>query len=65
MTEPLTEAARLSKMLYEAREQIDMWADVVEIKTHREATAARRLVREIDTYRAEHGWNRYGYGGEQ
>lgn len=56
--------ARLSKMLFEAREQCGMWADVAEHRTGQPATAVRRLVAEIDAYRAERGWSPNGYGGE-
>jgi hypothetical protein len=59
-----TEAARLSRLLFEAREQIDMWADVVESRTGQSAEYVRRVVAEIDAYRAEHGWSPHGFGGE-
>lgn len=61
----MSEAARLSKMLFEAREQCDMWADVVETSTGQSDTTVRRLVAEIDAYRAERGWSPNGFGGEQ
>lgn len=61
---PETEAARLSRMLFHAREQIDMWSDVVERRTDKPAAASRRLVEEIDAYRLERGWDSFGFGGE-
>lgn len=63
-TPALTNAARLSRLLFDAREQIDMWADVVEARSRRPATDARKVVAEIDAYRAEHGWSPHGFGGE-
>ena len=59
-----TEAARLSKMLFDAREQIEMWSDVVERRSGQESKHTRRLVAEIDAYRAERGWSPHGFGGE-
>jgi hypothetical protein len=62
----ITDAARLSRLLFEAREQIDMWGDVVEARSGQHS--ARRYpdqVRdEIDAYRAEQGWSPNGFGGE-
>jgi hypothetical protein len=59
-----TEAARLSKMLFSARESLEMWADVVERRSGRSDDFTRGLVREIDEYRAERGWSPHGFGGE-
>lgn len=61
----MTEAAKLSRLLFDAREQIEMWADVVERGTGQPADHLRRLVAEIDAYRAEHGWSPHGFGGEE
>lgn len=58
------DAARLSRILFSAREQCDMWADVVERQTGQPATAVRALVAEIDAYRASRGWSPHGFGGE-
>jgi hypothetical protein len=52
-------------MLFQARENLEMWADVVESKTGLPAASVRRLVDEIDEYRSEHGWNPNGFGREQ
>jgi hypothetical protein len=62
-TEP-SEAARLSKMLFAAREEIAMWADVVEARSDQDATHTRAVLAEIDAYRAERGWSPHGFGGE-
>jgi hypothetical protein len=50
--------------LFEAREQIDMWADVIEARMNAPAWGARQLVAEIDQYRTEQGWSPHGFGGE-
>jgi hypothetical protein len=59
------DAARLSRMLFEARERVDMARDMVEIRTGKTDEWARRLVAEIDAYRAERGWSPHGFGGEE
>ena len=67
MTEEQTvedDAAELSRLLFEAREQIDMWADVVEARVGKPANYTRSLVERIDLYRAARGWNPDGFGGE-
>lgn len=74
LTERPTEnqTARLSRLLWESREAAEMLADVVE---HRAAAAGltanlrlddvlRRLITDIDEYRAEQGWSPDGFGGE-
>lgn len=58
------EAARLSKMLFTAREAIEMFADVVGARKTSDPGHLRDLVDEIDAYRAEHGWSPHGFGGE-
>lgn len=57
------EARRLSKLLWDARESVEMWADVVEMR-HGEAPHVRGLVRRIDEFRAECGWSPHGFGQE-
>lgn len=57
-------SAELSRLLFEARESIDMWADVVESRAGEPATYERSLVNRIDAYRARQGWNPDGFGGE-
>jgi hypothetical protein len=52
--------ARLSKLLFEARELVDM----LRVITHDDGWPLR--VREdIDAYRAERGWSPHGFGGEE
>ena len=65
--EPLTsdERARLSRMLFEARERVEMSADTVELQVGKPDIWGRRLVAEIDAYRAEQGWSPHGFGGEE
>lgn len=60
----MSEAARLSRLLFEARELIDMFGDVVEGRTGKDDTWSRRVRDEIDAYRAERGWSPHGFGGE-
>ena len=62
--EAMNQNARLSKMLFDARENLDMWADVVEAKSGQPAKQVRDLIAEIDLYRAEAGWSPHGFGGE-
>lgn len=67
MTEPTaerTEAQQLSALLYQARESLEMWADVVESRAGQPDSYTRGLVRQIDEYRAERGWPANGWGGE-
>jgi hypothetical protein len=59
------EAQLLSKLLFEAREQIDMWGDVVAIRTGVQDNYTRGLRDRIDAYRADKGWSAGGFGGEQ
>lgn len=58
------EARRLSRLLFEARENCEMFADVVERQSGRTDPSVRRVVAEIDAYRAEQGWSAAGFGGE-
>ena len=60
----MTENARLSRLLFESREHLSMWSDVVEGWAGRKDTSLLRLIGEIDTYRAERGWSPNGFGGE-
>lgn len=61
----ITECRRLSRILFLAREEIEMWADVVESRTGAPANVPRSIVREIDAYREEQGWNLHGFGDEE
>jgi hypothetical protein len=61
----MNEAARLSRLLFDAREAVEMYADVVEGRAWLESAAVlRRLVADIDAYRVERGWSPHGFGGE-
>lgn len=60
----MTTNAELSRLLFEAREQIEMWADVVEARTGQRDTWARSVLARLDAYRAERGWSPNGFGGE-
>lgn len=60
----MDEIERLSRLLFQAREAIEMWADVIEGRSDATANYERRLVTEIDAYRAEKGWSAHGFGGE-
>lgn len=60
----MSDAARLSRMLFEARERAEMARDMVEAQTGQTDVWARWLVRDIDEYRAEQGWSPHGFGGE-
>ena len=60
----MTDPAQLSRLLFEAREVVEMFADVTHSTSGREDTWLRRLVADIDAYRAEQGWSPDGFGGE-
>lgn len=57
--------ARLSKLLFEAQEAVDMYADVVERRSGKRNGWLRKLSEEIGTYRTEKGWSPNGFGGEE
>ena len=61
----MSDDARLSKMLFEARELISMFNDMVERRAGREDTWSRRVRDQIDAYRAERGWSPHGFGDEE
>lgn len=60
-----SEAARLSKLLFEARELIDMLGVIVESKAGIPDRWSARVRDEIDAYLAERGWGSHGFGGEE
>ena len=60
----MSENARLSRMLFEARELIDMLTDIVENRSGQRDEWSRRVRNEIDDYRHERGWSPHGFGGE-
>jgi hypothetical protein len=59
-----TEARELSRLLFSAREAVEMFADVAEASAGRTDTHLRQLVADLDAYRAERGWSADGFGGE-
>jgi hypothetical protein len=52
----------LSRLLFEAREQISMWGDVVENRVGRRDPYVDELVKRIDEFRAAQGWDPNGFG---
>jgi hypothetical protein len=60
----MNDEAQLSRMLFSARESIEMLADMVEARMGVPDAYNRGLVAEIDAYRAERGWSPNGFGGE-
>lgn len=62
-----TDAARLSLLLWEARELIDMFADTMEAREPLLAAHVypREIRDKIDAYREEQGWSPNGFGGEE
>src|SRR5215217_4365004 len=59
-----TDAQQLSRLLFHARESIDMFGDIVETRTGKQDNFSRTLRDEIDLYREERGWSPNGFGGE-
>jgi hypothetical protein len=55
----------LSMLLYAAREQIDMWGDVIERQTGVRDEHTDGVRNAIDDYRAARGWPGNGFGGEE
>ena len=60
----MSDAERLSKLLWDARESLEMFADVVEARTGHDDAAIRKQVADIDAYRSKQGWSPHGFGGE-
>ena len=59
------EAEALSRILWNARENIEMYADLIEGRHGKAAgVPLRDDIKEIDDYRASRGWSPNGYGGE-
>ncbi len=61
----MTSAAHVSKFLFEAREEIEMWADVVESQTGKPARHTRQILATLDNFRVDQGWNKDSFGGEE
>lgn len=62
----MNEAQRLSRLLWDAREQLEMHADMM-VARYGEASASftRQILLEVDAYRAEQGWSPNGFGHEE
>jgi hypothetical protein len=56
--------ARLSRLLYEARTAVELLGDRLRSRTGEKDRWSKRLISEIDEYRAERGWAPDGFGGE-
>jgi hypothetical protein len=54
----------LSRVLFEARERVEMQVDTVEAQTGKRDDWGRRLVTEIDSIRAREQWSPDGFGSE-
>jgi len=57
-------AARVSKMLWDAREIVSMYRDIAELGSGQEDAYSRCVLAELDAFRAEQGWSESGFGGE-
>lgn len=64
MDSPELDEVELSRLLFEAREEIAMWADVVEHRTAKRDRQLDDLLSRIDAYRARRGWDLDGFGHE-
>lgn len=60
---PDHEPAELSRLLWDAREGLEMYADHLDARGV-PSRGPRQTVAEIDAYRARQGWNPHGFGGE-
>jgi hypothetical protein len=56
--------ALLSRLLWDAREIVEMFEDIAERRTRKPNEWTRRLITDIDAYRAGRGWSPDGFGGE-
>ena len=63
-SEDAEDAKLVSRLLWESREVAEMLADVSERRSGKLDGALRRLVQEIDDYRADRGWSPSGFGSE-
>jgi hypothetical protein len=60
----MTTNAELSRLLWDARESVDTLIVIVESRSGRRDTFNRKLLADLDAYRAEQGWSPDGFGGE-
>ena len=56
--------AELSRLLFDAREIVSMYGDVVHARTGQRDDWCTRTRDGLDAYRAERGWSPHGFGGE-
>lgn len=56
--------AELSRMMFSAREYLDMYGDMMRTWGVDPTTGPHRIRDEIDAYRVSRGWNPDGFGGE-
>lgn len=56
--------ARLSRLLYEARTAVELLGGRLRSRTGEKDRWSKRLISEIDEYRADRGWSPDGFGGE-
>jgi hypothetical protein len=61
----MMQRGELSRLLFEARDIIDMFGDMVERQSGQSDPWSRRVRDEIDTYRAEQGWSPDGFDIEK
>jgi hypothetical protein len=54
---------RLSKLLFEARELLSMYADHLDAN-HVPSTWPREVISGLDEYRVSRGWDPHGFGRE-
>jgi GntR family transcriptional regulator len=59
---PALDPVAVSRLLFEARELVEMFADVIKGGTGKDDVWCRRIVTEIDLFRARQGWSPDGYG---
>lgn len=56
--------AEVSKLMFEAKESLEMWNDVVNAKMGRDDPYTKGLIDRIVEYRKTQGWSPNGFGGE-
>lgn len=56
--------AQLSRTLFQVREQLSMWADIVEGRAGMRDPQLSRVIGDVDKIRRDQGWSENGFGGE-
>jgi hypothetical protein len=59
------ERRALSSVLFRARENLSMLADICSLRGTGQPQELERLIAEIDTFRAAQGWDPDGFGKEK